>query len=159
MADAEVIQELFAHHNPLKFKSHPKGKKLYWANRNWRSERKGWGQLRPVHTTDSDWIEIKDCLSEAPLDLDLHGDTLVRRGDLVLCTKSQEAVDQSNRRREYLANRKVEALKQGHNPVQDEVARLKGGGTEYLAPVKPEFKQEGGAKAIHSGVAARKRGG
>ena len=30
------------------------------------------------------------------------------------------------------------------DPVEDEVARLHGGGTEYLAPAKPEFKHRRG---------------
>ena len=139
MASVELTRDLFAHHNPLKFKSHPKGKRLYWANKAWRSERKGWGRLRPVRTTDPDWAEVEACLEEAPLDLDLQSDHYVRRGDLVLCAKSEEDYERSNLRREYLANRKIKALAKGHNPVTEELSRL--GGAENLAEEKPRFEQ------------------
>jgi hypothetical protein len=155
MAEVEV-NDLFSHHNPLKFKKHPRGKQLYWANRSWREDRKGWGQLEPVKTTDSDWPEIQKCLQEAPLDLDFHGETVVKRGDLILCRKDIKAVERSNQRRTYLANRKVEALKKGHNPVTDELARL--GKSQYVTSVKPEFRQEEPEpvpKAIRSGVAKK----
>ena len=139
MARVEITSDLFAHHNPLKFKQHPKGSRLYWANRAWRRDRKGWGQLKPVRTTDAEWPEIRECLAEAPLDMDLEGDNLVRRGDLVLCVKSQEEYERTNLRREYLANRKIAALEQGHNPVTEELSRL-GVDSEHFAEEKPKFQ-------------------
>ena len=146
MAQAEVVSELYAHHNPLKFKSHPKDEKLYWANRQWRSERRGWGQLRPVKSTDPDYQDLKQHLSEVPHDLDVAGDGLIRHGDLVLCRKSNEAAEQSEKRRTYLANRKLEALKKGtYNPVQEELGRLRNEpGSEYLIAEKAEFRHSRG---------------
>ena len=156
MASVEITRDLFQHHDPLAFKKHPPGRQLYWANRSWRMQ-KGWNRLKPVHTTDTDWDLIKECMSEAPLDLDLHGDTLVRRGDLVLCTKSEEDVAITNQRRSWLANRKVDALKKGYNPVNDELSMLSRGGdsTDYVSSTKPEFHHERGTQppVIRTGVA------
>lgn len=124
MASIEVLDERFQDENPIGFKSHPKGKRLYWANLRYRSERKGWGRLRPVRATDSDFEELKSHLSEEPLDLDIHGDNLVRRGDLVLCVKSEEDVERRQRRNYARATRLTRALKAGKNLVEEELKQL-----------------------------------
>lgn len=156
MAQAEVVSEHYAHHNPIKFKSQPKDRQLYWANRNWRSDRRGWGQLKPVKTTDPDYEELKKHLSEVPHDLDVRGDGYVHFGDLILCSKSMEEVERSNQRRHFLANRKIDALKKGtSNPMADELNKLRGQpGTEYLLAEKPEFRhaRTGEPSVIKSGV-------
>ncbi len=157
MAETEVVQDLFQEHNPLDFKSHPKGKQLYWANRLWRSERKGWGQLRPVRKTDSDWPEIQECLAEAPLDLDIHEDNLIRRGDLVLCTKAMEAVERKQKQNYLKATRNSRDLTaKKTNPVE---AELSVGGEkadpDRLSALPVEFKSE--RALIRSGVVPQKK--
>lgn len=155
MAQAEIVREDFAHHNPLKFKSHPRDKRLYWANRVWRGERRGWGQLTPVRSTDPDYPDLKKHLSEIPPDIDIAGDGLIRRGDLVLCTKPLEDVEKSNRRRHYLANKKLDMLKKGtYNPIAEELSKLRNeSGSEYLTADRPEFShgRTGEPQVIRSG--------
>jgi len=140
MAQVEVLEEHYQDVNPLDFRSHPKGQRLYWANKRWRSERKGWGQLRPVRTTDSDYEAIKSHLVEAPLDIDVHGDNLVHRGDLVLCVKSEEEATKRQRRNYMKATRLTRELKAGRNLVQEEISQVKGGGE--LAAMTPAFLHE-----------------
>jgi hypothetical protein len=127
MASVEVLEdERYQDVNPLDFKSHPKGRQLYWANLKWRSERKGWGQLRPVRKTDSDFEELKSHLSEVPLDLDIQGDNLVRRGDLVLCVKSEEEVEKRQRRNYHRSTRLTRELSKGRNLVAEELQKIQG---------------------------------
>lgn len=156
MAETEVIQDLYREHNPLEFTSHPQGKQLYWANRLWRSERKGWGQLRPVRKTDSDWPEIQGCLAEAPLDLDIHEDNLIRRGDLVLCVKSMVEVERKQKRNYMKATRNARELTAKRtNPVEAELSA--GGGQidpDRLSALPPEFKSE--RSVIKSGIVPQK---
>jgi len=142
MASVEVLEnERYQDTNPLDFKSQPKGRQLYWANLKWRSERKGWGQLRPVRSTDSDFEELKSHLSEVPLDLDIHGDNLVRRGDLVLCVKSQEEVEKRQRRNYYRSTRLTRELSKGRNLVAEELSKIHGK-DDLMEPLKPTFKHE-----------------
>jgi len=157
MAETEVVQDLYQEHNPLEFRSHPKGKQLYWANRLWRSEKKGWGQLRPVRKTDSDWEEIQGCLADAPLDLDIHEDNLIRRGDLVLCTKVVAEVERKQKWNYMKATRNARDLTaKKTNPME---AELSASGekidSDRLSALPPEFKSE--RAVIKSGVVPQKK--
>lgn len=139
MPSVEVLEdERYQDVNPIDFKSHPKGRRLYWANLKWRSERKGWGQLRPVRSTDSDFEELKSHLSEVPLDLDIHGDNLVRRGDLVLCVKSEEEVERRQRRNYARSTRLTRELQKGRNLVAEELQKIHGDDPD-MEPLKPTF--------------------
>jgi len=145
MPKVEVLDDRYQDHNPLTFKSHPAGRRLYWANLRWRSERKGWGQLRPVRSTDPDFKEITSHLAEAPLDLDIHGDNLVRRGDMVLCVKSEEEAVKRRDRNYSRATRLTRELKKGKNLVDEELSMVRAK-DEDLEATKPTFSHEKGKK-------------
>lgn len=143
MPSASILEERYQDQNPLSFKSHPKGRHLYWANLRWRSEHKGWGQLRPVKKTDQDFEEVKSHLAEAPLDLDIHGDNLIRRGDMVLCVKSEEEVEKRRLRNYNRATRLSRDLAAGKNLVAEELRSIRAESDEFQA-LKPTFSSEKG---------------
>lgn len=84
---ALIVHDPFARKNPMEFKKHPKGQRLYWGNPTLR-DRYGMRGLKFVKYDDAIGRNLGEFLVDAPSKMEgvSHTDNFVRRGDTILCT-------------------------------------------------------------------------
>lgn len=143
----QITREMFQQADPLSFNQEKvdelrqkHGVVPHFCNRKYRDERRGWGNLDPIETSDPMFADVYACLNNKPSPRNLKRvtkDGHYHQGDLVLSVISAEDYDIAQARRDYLANRRLRSVRDG-DLVGDEIRRL--GNPENVKSLDPEFE-------------------
>lgn len=140
-----ITRDLYQRHDPLEWDDEKiaecvakHGVRPALCNRKWRDNRRGWGALDPIPTSDPRFNDVYAALKNKPRDPKRKArDGYYHQGDLVLSIQPQEEWEISQARRTYLANRRMRFLRDG-NPVEAELARETH--TEGIEVPRPRIK-------------------